>query len=128
MDEDTELVKTDGFYEAPNEAPIETLKVEYQSSDQQLLVNLQKGSGDPHTYRYRYGRGEWTLIRPDDVIDRKESDYSSDEVNAMRIHTIESHNGSRIHQKTVERFVFMDWGYAKTNEIQGIGNVTRTTS
>ncbi|NLE42932.1 MAG: hypothetical protein GX615_14050, partial [Lentisphaerae bacterium] len=116
-----------GLYVPPAHAPTEVLTVDRGDDIDRLVVTLKKGGADALRYDYAFVNGEWTLVRPDGVVDQKEIYYSDDEQTAQMVKTVKDASGA-VQRRTVDAFSFESWGYAKTNQVDGFGTATRTTS
>ena len=101
----------EGLYVLPNVTPVETWRIERGGNDRYLLLATQrKGNGDPKTYTYRYVPDveDWTLTRPNGLVEEK-SFYSGDDDNGMQVAIKKSADGRTIYSQ--KAFYFEDYGW-----------------
>lgn len=116
-----------GLFALPEHAPTRILDVAQGESVKELFVGLKKGSGDMRRYRYLSVNGDWTLYRPDGVVDSQEIAVNEDETTSIRIHSLRSPDGTLL-SRSICSYSSTGWGYLMTNRVDGIpDNGTRTT-
>ncbi|MGN0857147.1 MAG: RHS repeat domain-containing protein [Candidatus Spyradenecus sp.] len=103
---------SEGLYVLPQVTPVEAWRIERGGNDAHLLLATQwKGNGNPKTYTYRYVPDveDWTLTRPNGLVEEK-SFYSGDEDNGMQVAIKKSADGQTIYAQ--KAFYFEDYGWA----------------
>ncbi|MGN0886244.1 MAG: hypothetical protein ACI4RT_04520, partial [Candidatus Spyradenecus sp.] len=103
---------SEGLYVLPQVTPVEAWRIERGGNDAHLLLATQwKGNGNPKTYTYRYvpDMADWTLTRPNGLVEEK-SFYSGDEDNGMQVAIKKSADGQTIYAQ--KAFYFEDYGWA----------------
>ena len=88
----------EGLYVIPEVTPVESWRIERGGDDAHLLLATQrKGNGDPRTYTYRYVPDveDWTLTRPNGLVEEK-SFYSGDDDDGMQVAVKKSADGKTI--------------------------------
>ena len=102
----------EGLYVIPEVTPVETWRIERGGDDAHLLLATQrKGNGDPKTYTYRYVPDveDWTLTRPNGLVEEK-SFYSGDDDDGMQVAVKKSADGQTIYFQ--KAFYFKDYGWS----------------
>ena len=102
----------EGLYVIPEVTPVETWRIERGGDDAHLLLATQrKGNGDPKTYTYRYVPDveDWTLTRPNGLVEEK-SFYSGDDDDGMQVAVKKSADGQTIYSQ--KAFYFQDFGWS----------------
>ena len=102
----------EGLYVIPEVTPVETWRIERGGEDAHLLLATQrKGNGDPKTYTYRYVPDveDWTLTRPNGLVEEK-SFYSGDDDDGMQVAVKKSADGQVIYSQ--KAFYFQDFGWS----------------
>ena len=102
----------EGLYVIPEVTPVETWRIERGGDDAHLLLATQrKGNGDPKTYTYRYVPDveDWTLTRPNGLVEEK-SFYSGDDDDGMQVAVKKSADGQTIYSQ--KAFYFKDYGWS----------------
>ena len=102
----------EGLYVIPEVTPVETWRIERGGDDAHLLLATQrKGNGDPKTYTYRYVPDveDWTLTRPNGLVEEK-SFYSGDDDDGMQVAVKKSADGKTIYSQ--KAFYFKDYGWS----------------
>ena len=101
----------EGLYVIPEVTPVESWRIERGGDDAHLLLATQrKGNGDPRTYTYRYVPDveDWTLTRPNGLVEEK-SFYSGDDDDGMQVAVKKSADGQTIYSQ--KAFYFKDYGW-----------------
>ena len=102
----------EGLYVIPEVTPVESWRIERGGDDAHLLLATQrKGNGDPKTYTYRYVPDveDWTLTRPNGLVEEK-SFYSGDDDDGMQVAVKKSADGQTIYSQ--KAFYFKDYGWS----------------
>ena len=102
----------EGLYALPDVPPVESWRIERGGEDAHLLLATQrKGNGDPKTYTYRYVPDveDWTLTRPNGLVEEK-SFYSGDDDDGMQVAVKKSADGQTIYSQ--KAFYFKDYGWS----------------
>ena len=102
----------EGLYVIPEVTPVESWRIERGGDDAHLLLATQrKGNGDPKTYTYRYVPDveDWTLTRPNGLVEEK-SFYSGDDDDGMQVAVKKSADGQTIYFQ--KAFYFKDYGWS----------------
>ena len=101
----------EGLYVIPEVTPVESWRIARGGDDAHLLLATQrKGNGDPKTYTYRYVPDveDWTLTRPNGLVEEK-SFYSGDDDDGMQVAVKKSADGQTIYSQ--KAFYFKDYGW-----------------
>ena len=128
LTEDPQTDPDTGLLSLPPHDPVRVLDVRRGTTDRELIVGYQKGTGDMRTYRYVAKNGDWELTNPSGLVDANELYFADDETGARRIHVWKDSDGTAL-RRMEANFVDKPWGWAMTNFVEGIpGDATRTTS
>ena len=128
LTEDPQTDPDTGLLVPPPHDPVRVLDVQRGTTDRELIVGYQKGTGDMRTYRYVAKNGDWELTNPSGLVDANELYFTEDENGARRIHVWKDSDGTPL-RRMEANFIDAPWGWAMTNFVEGIpGDATRTTS
>ena len=115
-----------GTYVLPHAELVRHVKVRSAANGRHAVVSVRRGGGEFRDYVFEYVKGDWSLMRPSGVREEKERSIE-DSRRASIVKGIRSPS-DRLLSRVEKNYVWQGWGFAMTNKVEGVGDVTRTTS